>query len=137
MDAGRLGCFASVKSAVDVEVGIADNRVLFVRRRGVVALVGNDSTYVMTLAKADGYLLAGKRTLGHAAKTFETQKAVGFDLADHEAELIHVGEQKYARPAALKCGPKIAQPVTGAGQRSQVMGNSPPHAIFVPRKAGN
>jgi len=74
----------------------------------VVALAGDDPIDIPPLAETDGYHLAGKGALGHTADTLQTEKAIGLDPADHEAGLIHMGEQKHVRPTTLKGGPEIA-----------------------------
>ena len=112
-DAGGLDRVRRGEADIDVEFGIGDDAVFFLRRGRVMALVGEHPRQVPALAHAQQYGLRGQRPLGDPAQPFDPQETIGFNLADHETKLIHVGEQHHARRPriALDRGDQVAQPV--------------------------
>ena len=75
IDAGGKRFVAAAEACVDIEVGIGHNPVLFIRRRRMVALVGDDADPVPTFADAYQHGLRRQRSLGHAAEPLDADQA--------------------------------------------------------------
>ena len=98
---------------VDVELGIGEDAVLLLRRRRVVALVGDDARHVAALADAEEHRLRRQRLLRHAAEPLDADQPVRLDLPHDQPELVHVREQHDARRALRRPQRRdqVAEPV--------------------------
>ena len=83
----------------------------------------------------------GSALSGTPPEPLDPDQAVRLDLADDEAELVHVREQHHARArlVALQRRDQIAEPVGARGDAEAVerLGEIPPHAALIAAEAGD
>ncbi len=138
---GRARFLGAREPAVDEDLRIGNDAIFLLRARGVMALVGDDARPVPPFAHAEQHLLRSQRPLRHAAEPFDAHEAVGFDLADDEAELIHVREKHHARSGriARRRREEVAQHVgpRREAERAHLPRKTSAHAILVTAEPRN
>ena len=141
IDAGGERLRSAGKAGVDIELGVRQDPVFLVLRGGVMALVGDDAGNVPPVADAEEHGLRRERLLRHAAEALDPDQPIRLDLADDEAELIHMGEEHDAGIAAVafERGNEVAEAVGARvdAERFQLCREIPPDAAFMAAEARN
>ena len=106
-----------------------------------MALVGDHARQIAAFADAEQHRLGRQRPFRHAAEPFDTDKTVVLYPADHETELIHVGEQhdRGRVGIALERGDQVAEAVAARDDPKliETASNVASDAVFMAAEPGN
>ena len=89
---------------IDEQRGDQVDLVLLFSGSGVVGLGAEDAGMPLAVLAADHQLQTGQDLLRDAAQAVDLNEAVGFDLADDEAQLVHVAEDHGTGQAGIGAG---------------------------------